>query len=178
MSENKLLYINILFHLIFTFILTNIQTGLWYDIFGGFPTPFFWLLCLVYYGIYRSNKDAVLLFAFNVFIVMNYTVAPLGLIFLSSFGVFVLMTKLKSRVFWRGPSYFVMMSAISVPVFYILYYGISWSFEEIGFAKIRWFYILTQILLTTLISPLFYFIFQNIDRISGKEQSLPMEEML
>ncbi len=178
MTENRSLYLNILLHFLFLWVLTAIQSGLWYKLLGGFPPPFFWVLFLSYISIYRKAKDLILLGIVGFFLLMHFTIAPYALVFLISFILILLLQKAKHRVFWPGPTYYLAASSVASLAFIILYYFISWSFEEAGFAKVRWLFLFLQWLLTTLISPFLYFLYQYIDKWTGKEQIIPMEDML
>lgn len=178
MSESRSLYFNIFLHFAFLWFLTAIQSGLWYKLLGGFPPPFFWILFLSYISIYRKAKDTFLLGIIGFFLLMHFTIAPYPLVFLISFILVLLLQKAKQRVFWQGPTYYLAASSIATLAFILLYYFVSWSFEEAGFAKIRWLFLFLQWLLTTLISPFLYVLYQHIDKWTGSEQIIPMEDLL
>lgn len=178
MAENKSFYINVLLHSCMIFILSSIQNGLWYRMFNGFPSPFFMILFLTYIGLYRSTQEAFILGTAGYFICSSFTIIPHGTLFVISFLLLLFLQNFKNRIFWPGPTYYLAASLLTTFFSFAFYYILTWSFEETSFASVRWLYLFLQLLLTTLISPLFYFIYQILDRISGKEQSLPMEDIL
>lgn len=176
MSDYKSLLINIFCHTILLVCLTSFQTSLWFDFFGSLTPPFMAIPILVFFTLYRDFKDGMIFCICSSFIISNFTVGPHGLLLSLLLGIFLLISKLKTRIYWDGSSYFVSLTAISNFLFLFMYYLISWSFEKQGFASILvldWF---LQILFTSIVAPACLILCLLLDRFLGKEQNNPMEE--
>jgi len=177
MRENRSLYFNTALHSLFLFILCAVQSGLWYRLFNGFPQPFFWVLFLTYISLYRDPQETFFLAAFSFLVVSSFSLIPHGSMFLVGFFICMFCMYIKDRIFWPGPSYYLLIASICSVAANIIYYLLVFLFEETSAPDIRWLYIFLQCLLTTLISPILYFIYQILDKLSGKEQYIPMDEV-
>ena len=159
MRENRALYLNLFVHFSFIFLLTAAQCGLWFKLFNGFPAPFFWILYLCYVSLYRENEEAFILGALGYLAVMSFTIIPHGTLFLIGFSVCLFCHYIKDRIFWPGPSYYLLIVLISSFSSFVIYYLLTIIFEETHLPQVRWLYLFLQIFLSTLVAPVFYFIY-------------------
>ncbi len=158
--------------------MASIQTSIWREIFGSFSSPDLWFPILVYFSFYRPLKEAYLICFLNSLVLYQFTLVPWGVLFLTSIAVVFLLTKFKKRIFWPGPTYFVITTALGLLLFYLFYFFISLFLDKSGtpsFLFLDWF---LKILLTSLFSPLLYLMYSLLDQLSGREKSNPMEDMV
>lgn len=176
MTDYKALILNLLSHLLLVAFLTSFQTSLWYDFFGALTPPFLAIPILVYFTIYRNLKDAFIMSLLTSLLLTNFTIAPHGLSISIFICIVLLLSKLKTRIYWEGPTYYIGITALFTFSFHLFYYLVSWSFEKTGFASVQIIDWLLQTLFTCLISPIIMMTCLFIDKLLGGEQPNPMEE--
>lgn len=151
-------------------ILATVQTSLWFQIFGWFPSPIFWMPVLVYAALHRSFVQmAILTFALSL-ILMPMTVMPESLLFFTLFALGLSSRIVKRRFYWAGASYFMMMAGLAA-LFFNLYHWLG-TFALTDYEATRpeisdW---LIQALLTPLVAPVLYELFRWFDRATEQEQ--------
>ncbi len=102
-------------------ILAAAQTSLWFLVFGRFPSPMFWLIILVYVSVTRPLWEATLVTYLLCAVTAPYTVFPFEALLVYCLSLMVLMVLIRERVFWGGPTYFMLMVAaasVSAPVLF------------------------------------------------------------
>lgn len=128
MPINKILFKNFLSTLIFVFLafLTiNLQTTVWYEMFGYFPSPNLWLPLMIYLLMYRPFPRNLLWVLFFFFILCTATTAmPFHLLLsLTSLTALVLFTQ--KRFSLLTMSDFILLTTSSLICFPLIYYFFS-----------------------------------------------------
>ncbi|MGZ3723212.1 MAG: hypothetical protein ACXVA9_09795 [Bdellovibrionales bacterium] len=104
-------------------ILAAVQTTLWFLVFGRFPAPMFWLIVLVYLSVTRPLWEATMMTYLLSFAVAPFTASPYEVVLVFCLGLMVLLFLIRERVFWGGPTYFMLMvggASLAAPVLYWL----------------------------------------------------------
>lgn len=153
-------------------LLAGFQTSFWFDLFGWFSAPPLWLILIVYVSLYRRSNSTILWVYLLGFIAASFTAAPLKMIWTCLLALHFLIQFVKSRVFWGGPGYFVLVATASTAVFEILYMILSRAIEA-NPTSILPIERLTHVLLTPIFS---YLIFQLMVRIEPIEPELSSDE--
>lgn len=113
-----------LFLMVFTaLLLAATQTSLWFLIFGRFPPPFFWLVILVYISATRPLWEAVMMTYLLTFVNAGFTAFPFEAMLVYSLCLMVLLFLIRERVYWGGPTFFMLMVAaasLSAPILFWL----------------------------------------------------------
>jgi hypothetical protein len=108
--------------MIFTVVaFSAVQTSLWFLIFGRFPAPMFWLVVLVYISVTRPLWEATLFTYLLTFAIAPFTASPFEAILVFSLGLMLLIMLVRERVFWGGPTYFMLMvggTTLAAPILY------------------------------------------------------------
>lgn len=139
--------LNLSFMILFFLCICAVQSTLWYQIVGPIPPPLLWPLILFYILITRESFSAIMLCYFFTFIASRFSSAPLGVLFpvigLISASVLVF----RSRIFWRGSSYFFLVSFAGIFLYHFFSFIVSFILESnsAGFLALDR---LTQIVLT------------------------------
>ncbi len=156
------------------FILFNLacsfQTTFWFQVFGQVPSPFLWILFPVYFIVTRPGFGSVFICYFFTLIASRYSSIHLGnlLIVMSIITFMILM--LRSRIFWSGPSYYMLISFGSLLAFHFLLLAISFSLEE-NHAPLLLGDRFIQIILTLGFCYPSYLVMQKIDNLLGTQDS-------
>lgn len=169
---------NISGYAIANFLLLALQTSLWHDFMGSLPAPHFILYSIIIFALYQPSKLGFINTLISAFIICNFTIVPIEINLIQCVFLYILVNKLKERIYWHGFTYYWTLTAISVFVFHITYYLLSWSLEESGWAEIQWLFFLGQILISTLFAPLFYLIYNKFEKISFRSSYSSLEEVL
>lgn len=159
-------FLNLLILFVLANLLGAMQTTLWPQLFGGLPSPLFWLILLTYVALYRRTWEAIfIIYACSLFLA-PFTVMALGFYMLLLLILAVSVQFAKTRIFWPGPGYFL-IAVSSINLFYhVVHIVLSSYIEPIPMTSYDILSRLIQLLLTPLFSiPLFY-LFQFVDRIS------------
>lgn len=169
MLDKKLESLNLLFHLLFCFIMAALQTSFWYEAFGSMPAPFFWIHSICFFALYKENKESYVLLLLGSLSLASFSVAPPGLIFSLSIFCYLISKQIRKQVFWIGRAYFSFVCYITNLSFFILYYLSSWIFETKAYAKIVWWDLIFQPLFTAATAILIFKVLHKIELISGNE---------
>lgn len=113
-----------LFLMIFTAVLlAALQTSLWFLVFGRFPAPLFWLVILVYVTVTRQLWEATLMTYLLSFVNAGFTAFPFEAILIFSLMLMVVLILIRERVYWGGPTFFMLMvgvASLSAPILFWL----------------------------------------------------------
>jgi hypothetical protein len=113
-----------LFLMIFTAVLlAALQTSLWFLVFGRFPAPLFWLVILVYVTVTRQLWEATLMTYLLSFVNAGFTAFPFEAILIFSLMLMVALILIRERVYWGGPTFFMLMvgvASLSAPILFWL----------------------------------------------------------
>ena len=133
------------------FVLFNLscafQTTLWYQIFGQVPSPLIWILPPIYLIVTRPGFGSLFICYFLTFIASRYSSIHLShlLIVMSIIAFFIL--SLRSRIYWAGPSYYLLISFGSLFSFHV--FSLIASFIlEVNSAPVLFWDRLIQVILT------------------------------
>lgn len=94
-------------------ILAAAQTSLWFLVFGRFPSPAFWLIILVYVSVTRPLWEATLLTYLLCAVTAPFTVFPFEALLVYCLSMMTILFLIRERVFWGGPTYFMLMVAVA-----------------------------------------------------------------
>lgn len=102
-------------------VLSAAQTSLWFLVLGRFPPPMFWLIVLVYVSVTRPLWEATMMTYLLSLTMIPFTASPLEEVLVFCLLLMVFIFLIRERVFWGGPTYFMMMvggSSLVAPIFY------------------------------------------------------------
>lgn len=150
-------------------VLVAFETSLWFLVFGRFPAPMFWLIILVYVSVSRPLWEAVLIAYLLSFALAPFTVVPFNIMLVFCLTLLVITVLIRERVFWGGPSYFMLMvGAVSIAA-PIVFWILSRLSERNPVAVPEIFDWLISACLTTLFSLPIYALYQWYDRIAAQD---------
>lgn len=170
MREWLLLSANVFLLCFATLLLGTAQTSLWFQIFGWFPAPAFWIPALVYAALNRPFMQMTLLTFLMSLVLLPMTVIPNALLFLLMFVLGCSVRLVKRRFYWAGSSYFMMVCGITALVFHIYHWLGSMVIGDSAVSTPEISDWLVQSLLTPLIAPILYEVFRWFDRLTEYEQ--------
>jgi hypothetical protein len=169
MTERRRTIIRFLIFILLALLVAGFQTSFWYHLFGAMPAPLLWLTLIAYLSLYRDLSEG-LISVYMISIVLSvFTSMPEGLFSLVALLLFFAGRFFRSRIFWPGPTYFMLICGVSVPSFYILHFLLSLYFETNPVWRpdvLRW---LLQTLETTVVALLVFPFYQWIDDFMKEE---------
>lgn len=154
-------------------ILGAIQSSLWFQTLGSFPSPYLWLLVVVYLCIQRVPLQGILMMYVMTIVLSGFTAVPFGLLLLLNLLIWLGLSTFKARIFWPGPTFYALMCAAVSFIMPILHVALTMLFEKNPVTRLNFFALFVSPLLTFLIAFPLYEILAWIDRITNK--SLPAE---
>lgn len=104
-------------------ILNGLQCTLWFQVFGGFPPPLLWLIVLVYMSVTRALWEATLMTYLLTLVNASFTAFPFEALLIYSLALMLMLMLIRERVFWGGPTFFMLMvgvASLSAPILYWL----------------------------------------------------------
>jgi hypothetical protein len=156
--------LSLLMYIVLAMAFGSLQSSLWFLFFGKVPAPLFWLLLIIYISLFRTSTEAIISVYAISFILIAFTAVPLGLLLLVNISVYLMVSMIRSRVFWEGASYFMFVVALSVPIFYGVHWILSLSLESNSMYEPPLLRALYHVVVTPLFAFPFYFLFTAIDR--------------
>lgn len=170
MKENLKLAGNVLLFLLTTLVLATVQTSLWFQIFGYFPSPALWIPVLIYVALHRSTLETIIYSYLTAFVLASMTAMPEGLLMISCLGVALTAQVFKKRIYWVSASYIMMVSGLGALLFQLYHWIGAYVFGDplSSPAVIDW---LIEALLTPLTAPVLFPVLQWFDRLTDREQS-------
>jgi hypothetical protein len=118
LSSNSVL--NISFVTGFFLACCSIQTILWYQLFGQAPAPLLWVLITLYILITRETYSALMIVYFLTFLASRFSTVTLGYLIPSMAMLCAFVLTFRSRIFWRGSSYFFLVGSHGLLLFHVL----------------------------------------------------------
>ncbi|MBX3022362.1 MAG: hypothetical protein KF799_11875 [Bdellovibrionales bacterium] len=113
-----------LFLMVFTCaLLSAMQTSLWFLVFGRFPAPMLWLVVLVYCSVTRPLWEAAMMAYLLTFALAAFTALPFEALLIYSLLMMLVLILIRERVYWGGPTFFMLMvgvATVSAPVLFWL----------------------------------------------------------
>jgi hypothetical protein len=150
-------------------VLAAAQTSLWFLLFGSFPAPMFWLVTLVYFSVTRPLWESTLVAYLLTAVNSPFTAFPFEAFLVFSLLLVLILFLIRERVFWGGPTYFMLMvgvASVSAPV---LYWICSRWFDKNPLSVPAIFDWLIAGCLTALFSLPLYRLYQWIDKIAAQD---------
>ncbi len=152
-----------------TLVLNGIQTSFWYLLLGSFPPPLLWLVVLVYISVTRTLGEATFMTYLLALVNTSFTAFPFEAMLVYCLGLMIMLILIRERVYWGGPTFFMLMvgaASLSAP---ILFWIASRIFEKnpVGIpAVFDW---LISALLTVLFSLPLYRLYQAFDAVAAQD---------
>lgn len=174
MKGKSKIFVNYILFALTTLLLTGLQTSLWPNYMGGFPAPHIWIPTLVYWSLYRSTTETVLMTYLISLIVAPMTAMPLGLLIFTNMLIVIGVLIFKIKFYQAGPLYYAFnvaaMTFCFVPSFLIT----TFLLDNLYFSpNIEFFDWIIKTILTTMFSLPLHSLFSFYDSYTSKE--LPTE---
>lgn len=161
--------LSVLLILATTMVLNGLQTSFWFLLFGSFPPPLLWLVVLVYISLTRTLGEATLMTYLLSFANSSFSAFPFEAMLVYCLGLMILIILIRERMFWGGPTFFMLMvgcASLSAP---ILYWVTSRIFEKNPvFIPVAFDWMISA-LLTVLFSLPLYRLYQAIDAVAAHD---------
>lgn len=150
-------------------LLSSLQVTLWFQSFGHFPPAHFWLPALVYWSLYRSVSMGLLMVYLCSLAISSLTALPIGFLITLNLCVLGFCQAIKTRIYWRGSTYFMMICALSATLFPIFHLILSWSLEDTPITQFDFFDWLMRPLWTALVALPLYSLFAWLDKVTLRD---------
>jgi len=147
-------------------VLGAAQTSLWFLVFGRFPSPMFWLVILVYMSVTRPLWEATLMTYLLTFVNSTFTAFPFEAVLVYSLLLMGMLILVRERVFWGGPTFFMLMVGAASLTAPVLFWITSRWFDKNPVFVPQIFDWLIAALLTILASLPIYRIYQWFDQVA------------
>ncbi|MEQ1878626.1 MAG: hypothetical protein ABL958_18430 [Bdellovibrionia bacterium] len=141
MTARRRQILRLFIYLMLTLLMCGFQTSFWYQMFGGMPSPLLWLTLIVYLSVYRDTNEGLISVFLVAMTLSVFTAMPEGLLTIIILILFFGARFFRSRIFWPGPTYFMLVCAGAVPVFSISHILLSLYFEPNPLTRpdiVRW----------------------------------------
>ncbi len=169
MKERLLLYTNIFCFLLFTLVAASLQTSLWFQIAGYFPSPALWIPGLVYISMHRNSVEMLITIILITAALATMTTVSEGVMLASCLILGVSARIFKERIYWSNYTYSMLICGLSGFSFHLFKWIASMVLEERHFFSPHFLDWIIEAMLTALIAPLFFRIFIWIDQAFGRE---------
>ncbi|MES2857321.1 MAG: hypothetical protein V4692_15735 [Bdellovibrionota bacterium] len=172
MKENLTFASNIALFLLATLVLGTIQTSLWFQVFGYFPSPAFWLPCLIYVALYRSTLETIIYSYLTAFVLSTLTAMPEGILMITCLALALATQIFKRRFHWTAASYAMLVCGLGSVFFHVFHLATTFVIGDAPLtspAIVDW---LVEALLTPLTAPLLFPIFRWFDRLTNRENAI------
>ncbi len=147
-------------------LFTAFQTSLWFLVLGRFPAPMLWLIILVYMSVTRPLWEATLMTYLLTFVFSSFTVFPFEAMMIYGLLLMLSLILIRERVFWGGPTFFMLMVGVASLAAPFLFWLCSRWFDKNPLFIPEVFDWLISALLTMLFSFPVYRLYQFYDRVS------------
>lgn len=155
---------------LFHFLICSFQTTFWFQLFGQTPAPQLWLSILVYWSLYHSMVATLpMLYAITA-ISSSLSSAPAGSLLLLISALFGAIVFFKSRIYWSGPLYYLLVSGLTSLVAPLFYMIISWFVDDQPVRSFEFFHWVLSTLLTMTVSLALYRFYSLLDRLFLSDQ--------
>ena len=120
-----------LFLMVFTaMVFGALQTSLWFLVFGYFPAPMLWLVVLVYVSVTRPLWEATMMVYLYTLVNAAYTAFPFEAVLIYSLLLMITLFLIRERVYWGGPTFFMLMVGVASLAAPILFWLTSRWFDH------------------------------------------------
>ena len=162
-----------IFALTFTvLILATVQSSLWFQIFGYFPSPAFWIPAVIYVALFRSTLEAVIMSFLFSLVISTMSSMPEGVLVTTTMLLALSARMFRQRIFWNSNSYIMMITGVAALFFHLYFWILSSFFADFSMHSPQVLDWLLEALLTPLVAPILFKLFQWIDRITRQEPPL------
>jgi cell shape-determining protein MreD len=172
-KERLLLALHVILFAFVALFLATLQTSLWFQVMGSFPSPSFWIPVLVYIALNRSSMQAVVTIYLMCILLSTMTTMPEGILILVCILLGLSAQVFKQRIQWPGQSYFMIVCGSAALLFHVFYWVISLIIEEHPLTNPQVSDWLIEALLTPLIAPFLYRLFVWLDSWFEYDQLAP-----
>lgn len=169
MKIHWLLIYNFLFLPFICFLLTGMQTSLWLNLMGWFPSPQFWLIILTYIVIHRPFWMSIAFGYLTAILLMGFTAWPFEKLLLSIMIIVGISQLVKDRIYGSGPNYFLALCGMNAVLFQITYILIGYFLENVDLIRFSFFDAVLSPLLSVLFAYPIYQLFKIFDRWTHQE---------
>lgn len=159
---------NLFLLLVILLLLAGFETSFWFQFFSTIPAPMIWLNVMVYLALYRKPLRGILSIYLLSFALIGFTLIPLKMMWFPLMIVFFATHLVKSRVFWSGAGYFVIMCIASCLLYHTSFMLLS-RWLEPNMASVSILNRMIQILLTPAFAWPIYRLLAFVDRITNTE---------
>lgn len=121
----------ILTPLLLMVFLCGIQTVVWPHFISTLAAPPLWLILIIWISLYRESRETILLVYALGFLSSAFTAMPLKMMLFSLLILYILIRRVRERMFWPSLSYFVMASLSGVAAFQVIYLILSAILEPV-----------------------------------------------
>lgn len=146
--------------------LCALETGLWFLVFGRFPAPLFWLIILVYMSVTRPLWEATMMVYLLTLVNSGFTVFPFEAALIFSLIMMIVLFLIRERVYWGGPTYFMLMVAVAAGAAPVVFWLVSRWFDKNPVFIPEIFDWLISALLTVIFSLPIYRLYQWFDHVA------------
>ena len=120
-----------LFLMIYTaLLLSALQTSLWFLVFGRLPAPLLWLVPLVYVAVTRPLWEATVMTYALTMVNAAFTAFPFEYLLIYSLLLMLTLFLIRERVYWGGPTFFMLMVGVACPSAPVLFWLTSRWFDK------------------------------------------------
>lgn len=155
-------------------LLSAAGTSLWFLVFGKFPSPMFWLVVLVYISVTRPLWESTLLTYLLCLVISAYTAFPFEELLVYFLLMMLMLVLIRERVFWGGPTFFMLMVAVASVGAPFMFWAVSRGFDKNPVGVPQIFDWLVGALLTCLFSLPLYRLYQWYDKIGAQDAGSEM----
>lgn len=146
--------------------LSAVQTSLWFLVFGRFPAPMFWLIVLVYVSVTRPLWEATLMTYLLAFANSGFSAFPFEGFLVYLLLLMLLLVLIRERVYWGGPTFFMLMVGVAATAAPIVFWLCSRWFDRNPIFIPDLFDWIVSGLLTLLFSLPIYRLYEWFDRVA------------
>lgn len=167
MSWSAVFHFGIIF--IFALLLAGFQTTFWHQIFGAVQPPLLWLVVFTYLALYRSGMTALFQLTMLVLMLAAFTAISVKTFYVGLLIYFMVIYILKSRIFWSGPGYFLLVCSVGSVAFHLIFFVLALFLEKTA-VDVMFLERLTQVLLTPAFAFPIYWIMVAVDDLFVKKE--------
>lgn len=160
---------NYLVFLVAAILFTALQSSLWLQLFGWFPSPQIWLCILTFWVLYRNLWEATLMCYILAIAGTGFTSLPPSHLLIVNLLTALSLAYLKRRVYWAGSTFYMLATGGAVVCHLLFSIVVSWKYDANPIRDISIFDWVLTILMTMLLSLPLHRIFGWFDHLTNKE---------
>ncbi len=143
-------------------LLAGFQTSFWFQMFGAVAPPLLWLVIFTYIIIYRTGMAALVQLVVLGLLLAYFSGSALKVFYFCLLSYYGLIYFIKSRIFWSGAGYFLLMCAVGSVFYHVIFSVATIMIER---SRPEWLLVerATQILLTPAFAFPLFWLMQRLD---------------